>query len=145
LGVALAGSAAVAAAFAWAGFWWWDGLQATAREVHLSSLHRGYGPFLLFNLAVFAIALGPAVAVGLVRMRDCGTWLLVGGSLVAVLAADVSGLSKGEVERIWLPFVPWVAVAAGALDDGRPRVATAWVAGQALVALLVQSMVRSPW
>ena len=49
-------------------------------------------------------------------------WLLVGAALVAVAIADVSGLSKAEVERIWLPFMPWIAVAtAGAFDDASAR------------------------
>ena len=31
----------------------------------------------------------------------------------SIALADLSGMSKAEVERIWLPFVPWVALAAG--------------------------------
>ena len=46
-------------------------------------------------------------------------WLLVGGGLLAALAADVSGLSSGEVERIWLPFTIWVLPAGAALWTSR--------------------------
>ena len=42
------------------------------------------------------------------RRWDRGAWLLVGGALAALALADVTGLSKGEVERIWLPFMPWI-------------------------------------
>ena len=34
--------------------------------------------------------------------------LLVGAAALAVVAADASRMSKAEVERIWLPFVPWL-------------------------------------
>jgi hypothetical protein len=44
--------------------------------------------------------------LALFRLRDRQLWLLVGAALTAVLLADVSGLSKAEVERIWLPFAP---------------------------------------
>ena len=29
-------------------------------------------------------------------------------AVAAILAADLSGLSKAEVERIWLPFAVWL-------------------------------------
>ncbi len=143
--LASVGSAVVVAAFALAGFWWLEGARATAREVHLSSMHRAYLPFLLFNLGMFAIALGPAIAGGMVQLRDRGVLLLPAGALAAILVADVSGLSKGEVERIWLPFVPWVAASAAGLASVRPEVASTWLAAQASVAVAVQILVRSPW
>ncbi|GAA0236173.1 hypothetical protein [Cryptosporangium japonicum] len=52
-----------------------------------------------------------------------------------VLAATASGLAKGEVERIFLPFAVWLLVAAGALA---PREQRRWLAAQAAVALVVQ-------
>ena len=70
------------------------------------------------NLAALAIATGPAVAVGLARLRNARVWWLVGGAVAAVMLADLSGMSKGEVERIWLQFAVWLLPAAGA--SGRP-------------------------
>jgi hypothetical protein len=35
----------------------------------------------------------------------------------AVLAADLCGLSKAEVELIWLPFAIWFAARAALLPD----------------------------
>jgi len=135
----------MALAFGAAGFWWWSGLEATRHQYMLSVAARRPGSyFLLANLAAFAIALGPAVAVGLARLRDRGVWLLVAGALVAVAVADLSGLSKGEVERIWLPFAPWVLAACcslGAVErDGRR-----WIALQVASAIALQVAVRSPW
>lgn len=59
-------------------------------------------------------------------------------ALLALVAADASLLSKGEVERIWLPLVPWLARAA----PGRRRGALAVQAGLALV---LQAWLQSRW
>jgi hypothetical protein len=52
--------------------------------------------------------------------------------------ADLSQLARGEVERIWLPFVPWLALAA-------PGDRRGWLAVQVAVALALQSLLVSPW
>ena len=79
---------------------------------------------------------------------------MTGAPLVAIALADLSGLSKGEVERIWLPFMPWlVAGAAWGLiswvntDQGHlaTRIARRWLAVQAVWAVGLQLMVHSPW
>jgi hypothetical protein len=63
----------------------------------------------------------------------------------------VSGMTKGEVERIWLPFAPWVLVAGGALAwstaPGRHarNPAVRWLAVQAAAAIALESIVRTPW
>ncbi|MCF0094986.1 hypothetical protein B0E54_03844 [Micromonospora sp. MH99] len=64
--------------------------------------------------------------------------LLPLAALVAVLGADLSGLSKAEVERIWLPFVVWLLVATAHLPTGSRRW---WLAAQALTALAVNHLV----
>ncbi len=112
-----AGAAIVLAGAALAGFWWVDGLRATVHEYHVLDLERPYGYFLLANVAAFALQLGPATAVALVRLRDRAAWLLVGGGLAAATVANLSGLSEGEVERIWLPFGLLVLLAGGVLGQ----------------------------
>jgi len=137
-----AGMFAVLGLFWALGFSWVAGLLAARREynAYITRL-RPYDYFLLANVAAFAIALGPAITRGLSSLRDRGIWLLVAGALVAVAAADLSGLSKGEVERIWLPFVPWVLAATAAIQVRARR----WLAAQAIVALAITLLVRSPW
>jgi len=141
LALAGAGVAFVLGAFLAARFNWFEGLQAT-REQYLAgvSRRRPYAEFLVISLAAFALAVGPAAAAGLARLRDRGVWLLAGGALAALAAADLSGMSKGETERIWLPFVPWVLVATAPLARSR-----AWLAGQIGLGLALQLGVRSPW
>lgn len=139
---AVVAAAVVALPAAW-GFWWPDGLAATRAE-YADGLARvrPYGYFVVANLAVFALAIGPATAAALARLRDRGAWLLVGGTLVAVAVADLSGLSKGEVERIWQPFVPLVMVACCALPG---RGARWWLAVQLALGVALQAALRSPW
>ena len=127
------------------GFSWWEGLAATRAQYFAGAGgRRPYGYFLLANLAAFAIAVGPATAVGLTRLRREPLALLVGAAVAVVLLADVSGMSKAEVERIWLPFVPWV-MAAGAVLATRLWRTRMWLAVQLCGALVVAVAIRSPW
>ncbi len=142
---ALLGALAVLAAFAAAGFWWLDGFAATRREYAESVARtRPYAYFVVNNLAAFAVWLGPAVAVALASLRDRGTWLLVAGGLAAVALADLSGMSKAEVERIWLPFWPWIVLATAALP-ARPAVMRTLLGTQALLAIAVAVGVNTLW
>jgi hypothetical protein len=142
--LAALGAALVAATFAAAGFWWLDGLVAThARYYAGVASRRPYWPFFLADAACLAIVLGPALAVALVRLRDRRSWWIVGGALGAVVLAAVSGMSKGEVERIWLPFALWILPAGAVLAaNGRGR---GWLAVQLGFTVFVQTLVHSPW
>ena len=140
--IAGVGILAVGVVFAVFGFSWIDGILATRTEYAESiAAIRPYGYFVFANLAAFAIVLGPGPLGGLGGLRDRRLWLLGGSALFAVLVADLSGLSKGEVERIWLPFWPWVALAAAGL---RSRIRW-WLAAQAVVAIGVQTFIGTPW
>lgn len=138
IALVMAGSAA-------AGFWWIDGLNATRREYAESIARvRPYIYFVIANLAALAVALGPAVWVAVVRLRDRALWVLVGAGLGAIVIANLSGLSKAEVERIWLPFMPWLIAATGAaFVSSRSR--RGWLLAQVGWALALQMVVLSPW
>lgn len=123
------------------GFWWPSGLAAT-RRAYLAGWAPGRSAwvFVWLNLCAFAFAVGPAAAPALARLRRSAMpALLVGGALVGVLLADLSLMSKGEVERIWLPWVPWVLVATVSLRGRR------WLAAQAATGLAIQLVLRSTW
>jgi hypothetical protein len=138
------GSAVVVLAPLLFGFWWIDGLEKTRHQyaITIASV-RPYSYFVVANLGVAALALGPATVAGLARMRGAGIWL-VGGALAALLAADISGLSKSEVERIWQPFYPLLLL-AGAFVATNERSARRWLAAQVAVAVVLQCTLRSPW
>jgi methylthioxylose transferase len=60
----------------------------------------------------------------------------------AIVAADLSGLSKAEVERIWLPYTIWLLVATAWLPAPHR---TAWLGVPALTALAVNHLLLTPW
>lgn len=126
------------------GYSWFDGLFATMHEYHTLDLDRPYAPFLVINLAAWALALGPATVVGVARTRDRRLWVLAGGGVLAALAANLSGLANGEVERIWLPFTIWVLPAGAVLWTSR-RSARAWLGLQAAVAISITALIGTNW
>ncbi|GLK11113.1 hypothetical protein [Streptosporangium carneum] len=135
----LAGAAAVTAAFAASGFLWPSGVLATHAEWSVDpGAARPYFYFLVADVAVLALLTGPAAAVGLARTPP-GVRALVVAAAVAVLALDLSGVTRGEVERIWVPYAVWIVLAAVAAPGRR------WLAAQALTGLLLQGLVISPW
>jgi hypothetical protein len=141
--LAIVGAAPVFAVFWLTGFGWLEGLAATARE-YAKSVAR-FRPLLYFvvaNIAALGVVLGPAGVAGLARARERGARLLVGGAALAVAIADLSGMSKAEVERIWLPFIPWLLVATGWLAPHRRRT---WLGLQIASALALELAVTQPW
>jgi hypothetical protein len=161
--VAGAAVAAVVITFAAAGFWWLDGYQQVTIRYYQPGeygLVRPYSYWVWADLACLAVVLGPAGAAGLRRafapgelaaVEDAphrGWWylksfqLLCGAAAIAVLAADLSGLSKAEVERIWLPFAMWLIAATGLLPA---RQARWWLAAQAVLALGVNHLLLTTW
>ncbi|GIM89755.1 hypothetical protein [Paractinoplanes toevensis] len=71
-----------------------------------------------------------------------GFLLLPLAAVGAILLADLSGYSKAEVERIWLPFAVWL-MAGAALLPARTR--RHWLIAQAVVALVVNHIVLTVW
>jgi methylthioxylose transferase len=140
---AVGGVLVVVAAFTAAGFWWFDGF-ADLRVIYAASAAatRPYGYFVWANLAAVAFALGPAAIAGLRRIPALPrpALLLVGAAVAAILLADLSGMSKAEVERIWLPFAVWAVVACGSLPHPRR-----WLLAQAALALAVNHLLLTVW
>ena len=142
--VAAATGLAVVGAFAAAGFWWFDGYHLVVQRYYQGEFAlRPYSYWVWGNLGALLLSAGPVAAV--VVRRSVGGWrsaAFVAAALLAVLAADLSGLSKAEVERIWLPFAVWFAAGAGLLPAAHRR---GWLAVQALTALAVNHLVVTNW
>lgn len=140
---AAGGVALVVAAFTASGFWWFDGFERVQVIYALSvASTRPYAYFVWANLAALALAVGPAVVAGLRRVPALprrAAWL-VAAAAAAILLADLSGLSKAEVERIWLPFGVWLVVACAGLPHPRR-----WLAAQAGLALAVNHLLLTVW
>ncbi len=141
-GVALA----VVLAFAAAGFAWWDALPVL-RERYLDGVasERPTAYWCWGNLAALAICAGPLVGAGLAMLRRESprpVLLLVGAAALSIALADASGMSKSEVERIWLPFVPWLTVSVVLLPERWRR----WGFGlQVGTAIAVQHLLYTSW
>jgi len=144
-----AGVAAVVVAFSAAGFWWLTGYHLVVRRYYQGwAADRPYGYWVWADLACLVLSAGPAVVPALRRAalsapsaRSPAVWLPA-LALLAILAADVSGLSKAEVERIWLPYEIWLVVATAWLPAAHRR---GWLAVQALTALAVNHLVLTYW
>jgi hypothetical protein len=76
------------------------------------------------------------------RARVDPAALLAAAGLVAILAADLSGLSKAETERIRLPFDMWVLAGTALLPHRGVR---CWLAAQAVAALLINHLLMTNW
>jgi hypothetical protein len=144
---ATTGAAAVAAAFTAAGFWWLDGYHLVVERYYQGiASDRPYGYWAWANLALITVCAGPVAAVvvrrALAGVRRGGIRLLPLAALAAMLAADVSGLSKAEVERIWLPFAVWLVAAATLIPERHRR---PWLAAQAATALLINHLLLTTW
>ncbi len=148
---AVAGALAVVAAFTLAGFWWFEGYQLVVERYYQGIADdRPYWYWIWANLACLVLAVGPAAVAGLRRaapeflsIRTPNPVVaLVRGAAIAVLAADISGMSKAEVERIWLPFAVWLVAAAALLPAASRRW---WLAAQAGTALAVTHVLLTSW
>ncbi|MET7479728.1 hypothetical protein ABZT17_35945 [Streptomyces sp. NPDC005648] len=149
----LAGAAVVPAVFTLAGFDWWEGYRLLVTRYYQGvGGIRPYGYWVWANLACTVLITGLATAAGLRRTgavlappRTASTEeirlaLLVTAAVLSVLVADLSGMSKAETERIWLPFAMWLLPACALLS--RPR---AWLTAQALLALLLNHLLLTGW
>lgn len=68
--------------------------------------------------------------------------LLGSAAVLSMLVSTVSGMSKAEVERIWLPFTWWALLLPALLPDHQRR----WlVALQVGTGLLIASMLKPGW
>jgi hypothetical protein len=143
--VGAVGVAAVLAVFAAQGFWWLDGLGYASARVKEGPawIERPWFYFAAANLAALGVAVGPATAGALTRFAALGrAAVLPGAALAAITVAIASNLSKGEVERIYLPFALWLLPLAAVLP-GRYR--RGWLVAQVGVALAVQLLMRTTW
>ena len=151
---ALASFVVVPVVFTALGFEWWEGYRILMTRYHQGAGGvRPYGYWVWANLACTVLIVGPATVAGVrrvvVRLRPGGGWsrssprplaVLVLAAVLALLIADLSGMSKAETERIWLPFAAWLLPACAFLTGVR-----GWLAGQAVLALLLNHLLLTGW
>ena len=150
LGPATLAAVAVALTFAVAGFYWFDGYTLVQQRYWQGiAKDRPFRYWGWANLACVVCAIGLGSVAGISRVFDraairrrSGFHLLLLAMLAAIVCADLSMLSKAEVERIWLPFTVWLTAAPALLPVRSHR---AWLALNAAGALLVNSVMVTHW
>nr|WP_067274300.1 hypothetical protein [Streptomyces jeddahensis] len=156
----LAGTAVVPLAFTLVGFNWWEAYHLLVERYYQGAGGiRPYWYFIWANPACTVLVVGLATVAGLGRVlgsvpaavrrlrngqptaADRLAALTV-AALLTVAVADLSGMSKAETERIWLPFALWLLPATALLPLRDHRV---WLAAQAVLALLINHLLHTGW
>ncbi|WP_082952884.1 hypothetical protein [Mycobacterium sp. 852002-10029_SCH5224772] len=150
LGPAALAAIAVAVAFAIAGFYWFDGYSLVQQRYWQGiAKDRPFQYWSWANLACVVCAIGLGGVAGLGRVFDwaairrrSGFHLVLLAVLAAIVCADLSMLSKAEVERIWLPFTVWLTAAAALLPIRSHRI---WLALNAVGAVALNTIILTNW
>jgi hypothetical protein len=142
--VAAASALAVLLAFAALGFSYLDALPAL-RGRYLEGVggRRPESYWSWGGLAALAFSAGPLAGAGLARVRTLQpAAALAAAAFASVLVAGATGMSKAEVERIWLPFVPWILLGCALLPERWRR---RGLALQLVTALAVEHLLQTGW
>jgi hypothetical protein len=100
------------------------------------------------SLVVLILAAGPPLIRSARRFRNTPGWPFLVGAGVAVAFSVLFGLARGGAEAAWLPFFPWLTVAAVAptAQGGKtPPSPLLLVAVGALTAVVVEAVLATPW
>lgn len=163
----IGGALLVVVIFTVAGFFWWEAypvLNQRYWDGFASSRPPTY--WMWANLAALICATGPGIGAGLVEMMRGSrramfsrhsndaehsndahrhlrvVVLLASSAVVMVVVADLSNMSRAEVERIWLFMVPWLLISLAAV----PVRARSWLLGLNLVfGLGLAHIAQSAW
>lgn len=150
---AVPAAVAVVLAFAVGGFRWWEAYPVLVQRYwDGAASERPAWYWNWANLAALAFSAGPivgaSVAVAIRRATPIRaalsnpaiTLTLAAAAIIAVV--DLSQMSRAEVERIWLPFVPWLLIGTALLPERWRR----WGLGAQLgFALVVQHLLFTGW
>lgn len=120
---ALGGSAVIAALFTASGFAWWEAYPVL-RERYYAGIasERHYSYWVWGDIAAWTFTVGLVVwaafpyAAKAVRHKNVLAQL-AGAALLTILVATLSGMSKAETERIFLPFTIWIVALPALLPE----------------------------
>lgn len=155
LPIAAAAALLVVMIFAWAGFAWWEAYPVLVERYWDGvAKDRPFTYWVWGNIGALLISAGPMVGSGVallvaVPRRDVLNrdntrvvlWL-AGAAVVMILVADLSRMSKAEVERIWLPFIPWLTLSLALLPQRWLRPALGL---QLATALIIETLLYTSW
>lgn len=150
---ALGGALVVVAAFTVAGFSWWEAYPVL-RERYYDGIasERSFAYWVWADVAAWTFTVGLAVWAAFPRALHVARHApdaaqavlarLACGGVVTILLATLSGMSKAEVERIWMPFTIWVVALPLLLPERWHR---PLLASQVVLALLAQTLLLTRW
>jgi hypothetical protein len=132
-----------------AGFNWLDGLMV-ARDDYAARVEPGRSALAWSAISVVVLLLGagPPLVRSLRRVRNTPGWPFLIGAGVAVAFSILAGLARGGAEAAWLPFFPWLTVAAIAptRQGGEPAPSPLLLIGfGSLTAIVVEAVLATPW
>ena len=137
------------------GFSWAAGLSLAQHDFSVRvGPHRSWLLWALLDLVLLLIACGPAIIRAFLRLHLTPGWPFVVGAGLAVIFAILSGLSRGEVERSWLAFYPFLLIPAVAPAVRPPRGTVGMDAGPvpywpvavgAVGAIVIEAVLRTTW
>lgn len=131
------------------GFAWADGL--VAAETDYASRVAPYRSVLWWSaisVVVLLLATGPAIAASARKVRNTAAWPFLVGAGAAVVFSIAAGLARGGVEHAWLPFFPWLTVAAVAPERPAgelPPTPVTLVTMGAVLAIVIEAVLITPW
>ena len=138
-----------------AGFVWSSGFASARSQVAGASPRQSLVAWLLVDIVAVLAVTGPAVVASARKIRRTPGWPFLVGAGIGLAFAVATGLSRGDAERVLLPFLPWLQVAAVAPErrpaTGDPLERTAAVfpalltAVGAVLAIGWRVVVESPW
>lgn len=145
---ALGGAAVVTALFTAAGFAWWEAYPVLIERYNYGvASDRPYSYWVWANIAAWTFTAGLAVwaafpsAVRAFRERN-PLAQLAAAALLTIVVATISGMSKAEVERIFLPFTIWIVALPMLLPRGWHR---PLLLSQVVLALCAQQLLLTRW
>jgi hypothetical protein len=131
------------------GFAWLTGL-TEARDDFISRVEPSRSALWWSAISVVALflAAGPPLYASIRKLRNTPGWPFLVGAATAVLFSVLAGIARGGVEHAWLPFFPWLTVAAVAPErqGGQPVPPPLLLVGVgALSAVIIEAVLATPW
>ncbi len=102
----------------------------------------------ILSIVALILAAGPPIYASARKIRNTPAWPFLVGAAVAVLFSVFAGLARGGVEAAWLPFFPWLTVAAVAPEkQGGDPPPMPWllVIGGVVAAVVIEAVLATPW
>ena len=131
------------------GFGWADGLLAAEADYNSRVVpYRSVLWWSAMSVVALLVATGPVILASARKVRNTPAWPFLVGAGSALVFSMVAGLARGGVEHAWLPFFPWLTVAAVAPErQAGPPVPTPilLVGLGAAVAIVVEAVLVTPW